>query len=169
MARDLVVMAAPQRHEVLALDAASGRRRWTFLAGGRVDSPPTLHHDKAFFGCDDGQVYAVRLDDGKLAWRFRAAPTGGISLDHGHISSTFPVPGSVLVLGGRVLAVAGHHTDLGGLHCWSLDAETGEPRFRRVLGSDGTPALSNNLTVAGRHRFRSWITSGNAIRVALER
>lgn len=159
VARDLVVMAAPERHGVLALDGDSGRCRWRFLAGGKVDSPPTLWEDKALFGCDDGQVYAVRLEDGKLLWRFRAAPTNGVSMSHGHISSAFPIPGSVLVLGGRVIAIAGNHTDLGGLHCWVLDVDSGEPQAYRVLASDGAPALSNNLTVADPDGKGFWVAS----------
>ena len=46
----------------------------TSPAPGRVDSPPTLHQGRAIFGCRDGYVYCLTADDGKLVWRFRAAP-----------------------------------------------------------------------------------------------
>jgi len=144
----LVVVAAPEQHRVLAFDAASGKPRWSYAAGGKVDSPPTLARGLAVFGCDDGSVTALRLADGRPAWRFLAAPTDGVALHHGHLASAFPVPGSVLVLGDAVVAVAGHHTDLGGLHCWVLDLATGEPRARRVIRADQPAVAANGITVA---------------------
>jgi len=157
---DLVLVAAPESHEVSAFAAADGKRRWTFAAGGKVDSPPTLAGGLAVFGCDDGSVYAVRLADGRMAWRFVAAPTDGVAMHHGHLASAFPLAGSVLVLPDRVVAVAGQHTDVGGLHCWTLELATGRPRARRVIRADQPAVVTNALTAADADGRGFWLGSG---------
>ena len=155
----LIVVAAPEAHQVIAIESTTGKQRWTFQAGGKVDSPPTLAQGMAVFGCDDGAIYALRLNDGKLIWRFMAAPTNGLALQHGHISSAYAVPGSVLIIGDTVAAVAGNHTDLGGLHVWTLSLKTGKPRAKRVLGTDLPPALGNNLIVGDETGNGFWVVS----------
>ena len=48
-------------------------------AGGRIDTPPTIADGLCLFGSHDGWVYCLRAADGRLAWRFRAAPFGGLA------------------------------------------------------------------------------------------
>ena len=159
MAGGLVVVAAPETHEVLAFDATTGKPSWRFNTGGKVDSPPTLIPARglAIFGCDDGAVYAVRLTDGKLVWRFLAAPTDGIAMLHGHLASAFPLPGSALVLGDTVIAVAGLHSDIGGLHCWALDVATGKPRAQRAIQTGQRAVITTGLAIADSDGKGFWI------------
>ncbi len=44
---------------VTALDAATGRLRWTYTTGSRVDSSPAVAGGTVYAGSDDGQVYAL--------------------------------------------------------------------------------------------------------------
>jgi outer membrane protein assembly factor BamB len=149
-----VVVAAPESHEVMACEAVSGKLLWTFQAAGKVDSPPTIVLDSgstdglAIFGCDDGNVYALRLGDGQLVWKFTAAPTDGGAMLHGHLASAMPLPGSVLVVGDTVFVAAGQHTDLGGLHFFALDAATGAVRASRVITADQPAVVTNDVLVA---------------------
>ena len=62
-----------------ALNADDGSPLWCFTAGGRVDSPPTVHGGRVYFGSADGWMYCLRAEDGGLAWRFRVAP--GVEAD----------------------------------------------------------------------------------------
>ena len=73
-AQGTVYVASIDAHTVYALDAASGKELWHYVAGGRIDSPPTVHGELVLFGCRDGRVYCVRASDGALVWRFLAAP-----------------------------------------------------------------------------------------------
>jgi outer membrane protein assembly factor BamB len=118
---------ADDAHAVHALDAATGRSLWTFTAGGRVDSPPTIADGRAVFGCRDGYIYCIRASDGEPAWRFRAAPLDRRTVDRGRIESLWPVNGSVLVQDGCVFVAAGRSTFLdGGIRLCRLDLKSGE-------------------------------------------
>jgi len=113
-------------HTVHALDADDGRRLWSFTAGGRVDSPPTIWRGRAFFGSADGWVYCLRTVDGKTAWRRRAAPADQRIVAYGQVESVWPAHGSVLVQDGVVYCAAGRSSYLdGGIRLLRLDAETG--------------------------------------------
>jgi outer membrane protein assembly factor BamB len=122
-----VFVASSRRHEVYALDAASGKRLWSFSTGGRVDGAPTYHRGLVVFGCRDGRVYCLRAADGKLAWRFQAAPAEERMMVYGQLESPWPVHGSVLAEDGKVYFAAGRHSDLdGGITLFALDAGSGK-------------------------------------------
>jgi outer membrane protein assembly factor BamB len=119
-------VARVDEHQLVALDAASGRTLWTFTAGGRVDSPPTLWRGRALFGSADGWIYCLRASDGALAWRFRAAPKDLRHMAHEQLESVWPVHGSVLVEKDTVHAMSGRSAFLdGGVRYVRLDAKTG--------------------------------------------
>jgi len=121
-----VYVAEKDRHAVVALDAATGRVRWRFVSGGRVDSPPSIAASRVVFGSADGSVYCLTAAEGELVWRFRVAPRDMRMVADGQFESVWPVHGSVLVRDGEVLATAGRSTYLdGGLHACRLDLATG--------------------------------------------
>ncbi len=66
VANGQVLVARTEAHEVVALDAASGKVNWRFTANGRVDTPPTVYRGLCLFGTHAGWVYALRSDTGKL-------------------------------------------------------------------------------------------------------
>ncbi|MDP7340719.1 MAG: PQQ-binding-like beta-propeller repeat protein, partial [Vicinamibacterales bacterium] len=72
---DTVFVSAKDYNTVYALDAADGSEKWHYRAGGQVDSPPSILGDLVLFGSADGWIYCLHADDGRLVWRFRAAPT----------------------------------------------------------------------------------------------
>jgi outer membrane protein assembly factor BamB len=111
-------------NQVVALSCTDGHTLWR--APGRIDSPPTLYKGLVLFGTRDGWVHSVRARDGKLAWRFRAAPAERLILDDNRLESVWPLHGSVILFAGRIYATAGRSSFLdGGLRLFSLDPETG--------------------------------------------
>jgi len=127
VAEDRCFVADTDAHTVYALDATTGKPAWTFTAGGRVDSPPTIAGGAAVFGCRDGYVYCLRAADGELAWRFRAAPQDRRTVDSGRLESLWPVNGSVLVQDGAVTFAAGRSSFLdGGIRMCRVDLTSGE-------------------------------------------
>jgi len=134
VARGTLFAAQIDAHTVHALDARSGRKIWSYTAGGRIDSPPTIWQGRALFGCADGYVYCLRASNGALVWRFRAAGDDRRIVAYGQLESAWPVPGSVLVRdpstgSGQAVAycVVGRSSYLdGSIRLCRLDAKTGE-------------------------------------------
>ena len=146
-------VSAVGEHTVYALDAVSGQEVWHFIAGGRVDSAPTIHAGMAVFGCADGCVYALRADDGKLAWRFQAAPSDRKLISYGQAESVWSLSGSVLIQQAKLYCVAGRSMFLdGGLRMLILRPQTGELIVENVM-DDHVPGTKKNLQdlLMGKH------------------
>ncbi len=157
MAGRRVYVAARDAHTVHALDAATGEPAWTFVAGGRIDSPPTVHEGKVLFGSADGRVYCLRGDDGAMAWRFLAAPADRRIACFDQVESVWPVHGSVLVRDGVAYATAGRSTYLdGGIRVYALDPHTGELLHKTTLEGP-FPDVE-----AGRRDFAFYLTGANS-------
>jgi len=121
-----VIVAEPDAHTVYAVSAEDGRLLWSFIADGRVDSPPTLYRGRCIFGGTDGYVYCLDAFDGSLAWRFRAAPEERQVCVMSQVESAWPVHGSVLVRDDKVYCTAGRSSHLdGGIYLYALDPKTG--------------------------------------------
>jgi outer membrane protein assembly factor BamB len=151
-----VFVADAEAHRVLALSAVDGKTLWTFRAGGRIDTPPTIHQGRCIFGSHDGWVYCLRADDGTEVWRTRAAPAEQYVVAFGQVESAWPVPGSVAVKDGLVLLSAGrgHGVD-GGLPFLALrlsDGSTAWVRNRGYIGDvpigDGSDLFIGGIKVA---------------------
>ncbi len=55
---------------VHALDAATGKERWTFSARSAVDASPAVLGNRVFAADKSGQLFALDVDTGKPVWRF---------------------------------------------------------------------------------------------------
>jgi len=140
-------VASEDAHCVHAIDAVTGEHLWSFTTGGRVDSPPTIWQGRALFGSADGHVYCVSASDGRLAWRYRAAPEDQRMMAFEQLESVWPVHGSVLVLNDVLYCVAGRSMFVdGGLRMLRLDAKTGRKLSETIL-DDKDPETGENLQV----------------------
>jgi len=124
---DKVFVASVDAHQVHAISAADGRKAWSYTAGGRIDSPPTLHGGLVLFGSADGWVTCLDQRDGQVVWRFHAAPEEHLIVDHGRVESSWPVHGSVLMHDGAAVFTAGRSSHLdGGIYLYRLNPRTGK-------------------------------------------
>ena len=129
-----VYVAAVDAHTIHCLAADDGREHWSFTAGGRVDSPPTIFGQLILFGCRDGWAYCLEASSGQLAYRFRPAPHERLIGAFGQLESAWPLHGSVLVKDNLAYLVAGRSSFVdGGIHVCAVDAASGKERFRTVL------------------------------------
>jgi len=127
VAEGFTLVSIIDEHRVVALDAQDGRIRWTFTAGGRVDSPPTVYRGLALFGSADGSVHCLRLADGQEVWRFRAAPDDLNTVALDQLESVWPVHGNILVQNGLAYAAAGRSSYLDdGIFLYALDPASGK-------------------------------------------
>jgi outer membrane protein assembly factor BamB len=79
---DSLVLVGSDDGALHALDARTGKERWTFRAAGAVRARPTRVEDDVVFQADDGMLYRVGLADGAERWRVRIAdrPAARLSL-----------------------------------------------------------------------------------------
>lgn len=126
VANGVLYVAEVDAHTVHALDAETGEKKWHYTAGGRIDSPPTIHKGMLLFGSADGRVTCLRASDGELVWRFLAAPHDLRVSAFGQLESAWPVHGSVLVMNDRLYTSAGRSSYVdGGIYVYALNPETG--------------------------------------------
>lgn len=121
---------------VRALEAGSGKPRWTAYTGGPVKYPPSISQGRAYVGSGDGWLYCFDAGTGRMLWRHRVAPQERTVPVFGTLSSTWPVASGVLVEGGVAYAAAGMF-NYDGTHVIAVDALTGKERWRN--DSSGAP------------------------------
>ncbi len=141
----LAFVAASDDHRVWAFETDSGKPRWSYTAGGRVDCPPTITAGLCLFGARDGWVTCLQAQTGTLLWRFRAAPREKRIVAYGQLESPWPVTGGVLVFDGLAYFVAGRHADAdGGVIVFAVEPRTGKLVWsKRPQGYPGVPDVLN--------------------------
>jgi outer membrane protein assembly factor BamB len=116
---------------LVALDAATGRRRWAAPAGDRVTGGPARLGDAVFFASYDGKVRAVSAADGTPRWEWDAQGA---------------IPNDVVAADGRVL-VGSRTYDL-----TALDAATGRPLWQYYYWFswvESPPAVRDGVAYVG--------------------
>jgi outer membrane protein assembly factor BamB len=151
--------------KVRAIDAATGKLRWTFLTGGPIIEPPAIWQGRAYVGSGDGYVYALEAATGRLLWRFRAAPVERRIMVYGSLCSTWPVASGVLVQDGVAYAAAGI-IDYDGTYVYALDAVTGRIKWQNTSSGHLDKTLRKGISVQGMLTIASsrlWMPGGNVI------
>ncbi len=138
-------VAQVDAHTLHALDEKTGKELWQYTAGGRIDSPPTIHEGRALFGSADGWAYCLRADNGELIWRFRGAPQDRRLMALEQLESVWPVHGNILVRDGIAWFVAGRSNYLdSGLRLYRLNPKTGE-KLTEIVIDERDPETGENL------------------------
>lgn len=118
---------------VRALDAVTGESRWRFTVGGPLRFAPHVADRKCYVASDDGFLYCLDAESGKLLWQFSGAPQDRKMLGNGRMISRWPCRSGVLVVDGVLYFTAGMWPSEG-IYVYALDAETGE----RIWCNDST-------------------------------
>ena len=113
------------RDKMIALDMSSGEQLWEFYTGGPVRLPPVAWRDKVYFASDDGYLYCVSADAGRLIWKFRGGPSERKVIGNKRLISAWPARGGPVIRDGHVYFAASIWP-LMGTFIYSLDAETGD-------------------------------------------
>jgi outer membrane protein assembly factor BamB len=116
-------------HKIYALDATTGRVRWTKITGGPVRLAPSVSDGRVYAGSDDGYVYCLNAADGNTVWQRRAAPDDRRVLGHGRLISLWPVRTGVLIDDGVAYFGAGIFP-AEGVFFFAVDAATGRELWR---------------------------------------
>lgn len=121
--------------KVVAFDLETGEELWRFYAGGPVRLPPVGWAGKIYFTSDDGYLYCLAAENGRLKWRFRGGPSERKALGNHRLISAWPARGGPVLRDGKVYFAASIWPFMG-TFIYSLDAETGAI----VWVNDGTAA-----------------------------
>ncbi|MFH1716587.1 MAG: PQQ-binding-like beta-propeller repeat protein, partial [Planctomycetota bacterium] len=121
----VVIFGSSADDKVVAIDADSGKVRWTFFTGGPVRFAPAAWRDRIFAASDDGHIYAIKLEDGALLWKHRGGPNERMCMGNERMISRWPARGGPVVMGDIVYYAAGIWPS-DGVFLYALDARTGE-------------------------------------------
>ncbi|QDU28111.1 outer membrane biogenesis protein BamB [Anatilimnocola aggregata] len=111
--------------QVIALDAKTGQRRWTFFTDAPVRFAPAIWRDRAFVVSDDGHLYCLSIVDGTLLQKWRGGPSDDLILGNGRMVSRWPARGGPVVRDNIVYYAAGIWQSEG-IFLYAIDAETGK-------------------------------------------
>ena len=118
-------IASSNNDSVTALDIDTGKEKWRYYTNGPVRFAPVAWKDRIFIGSDDGHLYSLSAEDGRLLWKFRAVPSGRNVLGNGRLISVWPVRGGPVLHDEKIYFAAGVWP-FEGVFVYSLDAETGQ-------------------------------------------
>ncbi|MBI4657764.1 MAG: PQQ-binding-like beta-propeller repeat protein [Verrucomicrobia bacterium] len=111
--------------KVVALDIRTGQELWTFYTDGPVRLPPVAWQNQVYFTSDDGCLYCVDAEAGRLKWKFRGGPSERKVLGNGRMISAWPARGGPVLRDGQVYFAASIWPFMG-TFIYALDAESGK-------------------------------------------
>ncbi len=156
-----LVFGSSREDAVVALDTESGSEKWRFLTEGPVRLAPAIAPPRVYATSDDGCLYCLDMETGRLLWKFRGAPTEQKVLGNERLISMWPARGGPVIHHGVVYFAAGIWPFMG-VFVYALDAEKGEvvwqndhasaacsDRSRAAVAEFGTASPQGALAVAG--------------------
>ena len=108
-----------------ALDAKSGREKWTFPTRAPVRFAPVYHDGRLFATSDDGFLYCLKAADGSLIWKKRGGPADELILGNDRMISRWPARGGAVIRDGVLYFAAGIWPS-DGVSLYALEPATGK-------------------------------------------
>lgn len=176
--KDLVFFGSSADGKLYAIEAETGLQRWDFYTEAPIRFAPVLVGDKVLVASDDGYLYCLSTNDGKLLWKIRGGPNDQKILGNGQMISRWPARGGPVVYENTVYFAAGiwpaegvyiHAINLeDGKIIWTNDStgsmERSHPHDGRVIasgiGAQGYMLATDNLLL---------IPTGRGLPVVLNR
>jgi len=172
VANGTVYFGSSVDNKIYALNAKTGKVRWTFFTEGPIRFAPTRWKKKVYVGSDDGYVYCLRAKDGKPVWKYRAGPSDERVIGNGRMVSLWPVRTSVLVADGVVYFGAGVFP-YEGIYICALNADDGKVIWKNDTIGDRTHKLAYDGISPQSYLVASdnvlYVPSGRAMPAAFDR
>jgi len=121
----LIFVPSMVSDRVAAYDTETGSERWRFYCDGPVRFAPVGWKDRIYFVSDDGCLYWLACDDGKLLGKLRLGPSDRKILGNGRLISTWPARGGPVLFDGKIYCAASIWPFMG-VFIYSIDADSGE-------------------------------------------
>ncbi len=147
--QDRVFYGSSTDDSVVCLDAATGTTRWTFFTEAPVRLAPTIVNGRLYAGSDDGHVYCLSPDDGRLIWKSLIGPHDSRCIGNQRVISRWPIRSGVLISDGLAYCAAGLFPTSEGVFLAALDATTGTPQWRQKIpqSAQGYMALTRERLI----------------------
>ncbi|MHC4169992.1 MAG: outer membrane protein assembly factor BamB family protein, partial [Planctomycetota bacterium] len=120
----LVFFGSSSDCTIYALDAKTGREKWTYITDSPVRFAPAVWRDRLFVVSDDGYLYCLAVRGGELLWKKRGGPNPEMVLGNDRLISRWPARGGPVIKDGVVYFGAGLWPSEG-IYLYALDAATG--------------------------------------------
>jgi outer membrane protein assembly factor BamB len=145
---------------LVALDAVTGLKKWTFHADGPIRLAPAAGNGRVYVCTDGGRLFCLDAKTGQTEWSFSAAPSTQKVLGNRRVISAWPARGGPVLKDGRVYFAASIWPFMG-VFIYALDAETGKVLWvndstgsQYIRQPHGAPAFAGvapqgSLVVAG--------------------
>lgn len=88
--------------KLVALDTKTGVERWRFYADAPMRMPAVAGEGRIHFVSDDGCLYSLDAETGKLLWRVRGGPANRWVLGNRRLVSSWPARGGPVLVEGKV-------------------------------------------------------------------
>lgn len=163
--------------KVYAVDAVSGKERWTFYTDAPIRFAPAVWKDQIYVVSDDGYLYCLSANDGKAIWKKRVCPDDSMVLGNERMVSRWPVRGGVVIKDDILYFGAGIWPSEG-IYIYAIDPEDGSVLWVNddsgglEMDQPHAPARSKSgisaqgyLAIGGNHLF---VTTGRAVPAALD-
>ena len=111
--------------KLYALDAATGKTRWTFFTDSPVRFAPVVWQDRLFVASDDGHLYCLVATDGQLLWKLRGGPKVDMLLGNDRMISRWPARGGPVVVG-NILYFGAGIWPTEGIFIYAIDPASGK-------------------------------------------
>jgi eukaryotic-like serine/threonine-protein kinase len=85
--------------DIFAIAINDGYLRWTYKTGDLVHTTPAISKGWLYAGSFDGNLYALDVKTGKLAWKFKT--TGKYAFPKGEVTGNPVVAGGMVIAGAR--------------------------------------------------------------------
>ncbi|MCA9426213.1 MAG: PQQ-like beta-propeller repeat protein, partial [Candidatus Omnitrophica bacterium] len=125
VAEGLAFFGSSADGKVYALDADTGKEKWTFFTEGPVRFAPAYWNGKVFAPSDDGCLYCLNASNGSLIWKKRGGPNSDLILGNDRMISHWPVRGAPAIVDDILYYAAGIWPSEG-IFIYAIDPETGE-------------------------------------------
>lgn len=114
--------------KVTALNAETGEEIWSFYTEAPVRVPPAAFNGRVYFCSDDGFLYCVGADNGRLVWKLRGGPGQQHAIGNQRLVSAWVARGGPVVRDGTVYFAASIWPFMG-TFIYAVDADTGAVKW----------------------------------------
>ena len=124
-------VVSSRNDSLTAINTENGEQRWRFFADAPIRFAPVAAGGRVYFGADDGFFYCLQAEDGRVAWKLRAAPSTRRVIGNERFTSAWPLRGGPVLADGQIYFTAGIWP-FEGTQLFTVNIHDNEPQLQTV-------------------------------------